>query len=112
MDQKQHIGDLAVTEDHEQHGQVTGTTYVRAGGHLVCHGQLAGGLIIEEGGAAVVHGQVCRNIVNHGDLILLGQCVGRLVGKPPKNPLQPNQVVGDDLEVPFSESSHAFSFDG
>ncbi|MCG7600077.1 hypothetical protein MHM84_09775 [Halomonas sp. McH1-25] len=43
----QHKGDLIITDQQHTSGQVTGTTYVKAGGTLVAHGQLAGGLIIE-----------------------------------------------------------------
>lgn len=97
----QHKGDLIVTDHQKTSGQVTGTTYVRAGGFLVAHGQLAGGLIIEAGGHAIVHGQVARNIVNHGTLELLGQVAGKVIGYPPTNPVKPEQIVGNDLEVPF-----------
>ncbi|RQH09593.1 hypothetical protein [Paraburkholderia dinghuensis] len=97
----QHKGDLIVDGDHETSGQVTGTTYVRSGGRLIANGQLAGGLIIEPGGIAVVHGQVARNVINHGTLTLYGQVAGKVIGHSPVNRVGPNQIVGNDLEVPF-----------
>lgn len=97
----QHQGDLVVEGEREIRGQVTGTTYVRAGGVAIVRGQLSGGLIIEEGGRAVVHGQVSRNVINHGSLELLGQVSGRVLGNQPINRLGPDQIVGNDLEVPF-----------
>lgn len=106
---EQHRGELIVEDYREQHGQVTGTAYVRAGGVLLVHGQLAGGLIVEEGGRAIVHGQCCRNIVNHGSMQVYGQVVGRIIGNPPENVLEPNQVLGNDLEVPFRGTSSSWS---
>jgi hypothetical protein len=97
----QHKGDLIVNDQRETTGQITGTTYVKAGGLLIAHGQLAGGLIIEEGGKAVVHGQVCRNILNHGTVELLGQVSGKVIGNAPVNQVKPGQIVGTDLQVPF-----------
>lgn len=97
----QHKGDLIVNDQRETTDQITGTTYVKAGGLLIAHGQLAGGLIIEEGGKAVVHGQVCRNILNHGTLELLGQVSGKVIGNAPVNQVKPGQIVGTDLQVPF-----------
>lgn len=105
----QHVGDLIVSDNQETKGPVTGTTYVRSGGSLVAHGQLAGGLIVEAGGHAVVHGQVARNVVNHGTLELHGQVVGQLMGHPPVNQLRPNQVIGNDLEVPFLGTTTSWS---
>lgn len=98
----QHIGDLIITGEQATRVQVTGTTYVRAGGKLVAHGQLAGGLIVEAGGIAVVHGQVCRDIQNSGRLEVYGQVVGRILGKPPVNEIDRDQVVGNDLPMPFA----------
>lgn len=97
----QHKGDLIVNDQQETTGQITGTTYVKAGGLLIARGQLAGGLIIEEGGKAVVHGQVSRNVVNHGTLELLGQVSGKVIGNAPVNQVKPEQIVGADLQVPF-----------
>jgi hypothetical protein len=105
----QHVGDLIVKVNQEIHGQVTGTTYVRAGAVLVAHGQLAGGLIIDEGGHAIVHGQVSRNVVNMGEITLHGQVSGRVVGTPPNNALGPEQIVGEDLEVPFRGQTVSWS---
>ncbi|MEN3793171.1 hypothetical protein [Fulvimarina sp. MAC3] len=96
----QHIGDLVVTGEFQQAGQVTGTTYVRAGGRLVAHGQLVGGLVVDKGGNAVLHGQSARNVVNHGDLLLFGQISGRLLGSPPLNTLERGQIIGRDLKLP------------
>ena len=92
---------MIVNDQRETTGQITGTTYVKAGGLLIAHGQLAGGLIIEEGGKAVVHGQVCRNILNHGTVELLGQVSGKVIGNAPVNQVKPGQIVGTDLQVPF-----------
>lgn len=97
----QHKGDLIVDGEQETTGQVTGTTYVRAGGRLIANGQLAGGLIIELGGTAIVHGQVARNVINNGTPTLHGQVAGKVIGNSPTNSVGPNQIVGDDLEVPF-----------
>lgn len=97
----QHLGDMVIEAEREISGQVTGTTYVRSGGVLVVRGQLSGGLIIDAGGTAIVHGQVSRNVINHGRLILYGQVCGRVVGTFPENAIEPDQIVGSDLEVPF-----------
>lgn len=105
----QHKGDLIVTGRHETSGQVTGTTYVKPGGFLIANDQLAGGLIIEAGGKAIVSGQVCRNIVNHGELEITGQIVGRIIGNMPTNQLKPQQLVGNDLEVPFRGTTTSWS---
>ena len=107
----QHKGDLIVTGEFEQNGQVTGTTFVRDGGNLVCHGQLSGGLIIDSGGEATINGQVSRNVVNHGELWLYGQISGRLVGNAQKNSIGPNQIVGADLEVPFRGTTHSYTIE-
>ncbi|MER0239762.1 hypothetical protein [Fulvimarina sp. MAC8] len=96
----QHIGDLVVSGEIEQSGQVTGTTYVRSGGRIVAHGQLLGGLVIEKGGAAILHGQSARNVVNHGHLLLFGQIAGQLIGSSPLNSLERGQIMGRDLELP------------
>jgi hypothetical protein len=98
----QHVGDLVVEVDQEVRGQVTGTTYVRAGATLVARGQLSGGL-------AIIHGQVSRNVINHGVLILHGQVSGTVLGNPPENTLGPDQVVGNDLEVPFRGTTISWS---
>lgn len=108
----QHKGDLIVTEHQETSGQVTGTTYVRAGGFLIARDQLAGGLIIDAGGHAVVHSQVSRNVVNHGTFELLGQVSGKIIGNPPINPVKPVQVVGTDLEVPFRGETTSWTYTG
>lgn len=108
----QHVGDLIVTETQETSGQVTGTTYVRAGGILIAHGQLSGGLIIEAGGHAIVHGQVSRNVLNHGTLELLGQVSGKVIGNQPINPVKPVQIVGSDLEVPFRGKTISWTYPG
>lgn len=108
----QHKGDLIVTDHQKTSGQVTGTTYVRAGGFLVAHGQLAGGLIIEAGGHAIVHGQVARNVVNHGTLELLGQVAGKVIGNLPINPVKPEQIIGKDLEVPFRGKTTSWTYSG
>jgi hypothetical protein len=105
----QHVGDLVVEEDQEVRGQVTGTTYVRAGATLVARGQLSGGLIVDQGGRAIIHGQVSRNVINHGVLILHGQVSGTVLGNPPSNTLGPDQVVGNDLEVPFRGTTISWS---
>jgi len=105
----QHLGDLIVDGEHETTGQVTGTTYVRSGGRLIARAQLAGGLIIDAGGVAIVHGQVARNVVNHGTLTLYGQVVGRLIGDTPVNSIGPDQILGDDLEVPFRGTTVAWN---
>ena len=109
MNQAQHKGELIVAGRREQHGQVTGTTYVRNGGMLIAHGQLAGGLIVEPGGTAIVHGQVSRNIINDGQLTIYGQVVGSILGNAPTNELKPNQVIGEDLPVPFTGTSESWS---
>lgn len=106
----QHIGDLDVTDEIEQIGQVTGTTYVRNGGYLVAHGQLSGGLIIDEGGVAVIHGQVSRDVINNGSLTIYGQIVGRIHGNPPLNALVKDQLVGNDLPVPFTGKTVSWSY--
>jgi hypothetical protein len=108
----QHIGDLNVEGEREIRGQVTGTTYVRAGGKLVSHAQHSGGLIIEQGGIAILHGQSSRNIVNQGTLELYGQVSGRVIGHQPLNALGPGQIAGVDLQVPFTGSSTSWSFTG
>lgn len=105
----QHVGDLFVEVDQEVGGQVAGTTYVRAGATLIARGQLSGGLIIDRGGRAIVHGQVSRNVINDGELVLHGQVSGRIQGNPPTNELSPDQVVGNDLEVPFRGTSISWS---
>ena len=105
----QHLGDLLVDGRRETRGQVTGTTYVRSGGRLIAHGQLAGGLIIEPGGSAIIHGQVSRNVRNEGQLELYGQVVGRILGNPPTNQLGPDQLVGNDLPVPFKGKTISWS---
>lgn len=106
----QHIGDLIVEGEREIAGQVTGTTYVRAGGKLVSHAQHSGGLIIEQGGAAILYGQSSRNVVNEGSFELYGQVSGRVIGRQPVNALDPNQIVGIDLPVPFTGSSTSWSY--
>jgi hypothetical protein len=106
----QHIGDLSVESEREIRGQVTGTTYVRAGGKLVSHAQHSGGLVIEQGGFAVLHGQSSRNVVNEGTLELYGQVSGRVIGHIPVNALGPDQIVGIDLPVPFTGSSTSWSY--
>ena len=105
----QHIGDLIVTGEMVLDGQVTGTTYVRDGGNLIVRGQLADGLIIDEGGEAYIHGQVSRNVINYGQLTLKGQVVGRIIGNQPVNTLGTNQVVGNDLEVPFRGKTTSYT---
>ena len=107
----QHKSDLIV-EDHREvqaQTQVTGCTYVKAGGELIARGQLSGGLIIETGGSATVHGQVSRNVINHGRLVLLGQVSGRVIGTAPENSMGPDQIVGIDLEVPFRGTTTSWS---
>lgn len=106
----QHIGDLSVEGDCEIRGQVTGTTYVRAGGKLVSHAQHSGGLIIEPGGVAILHGQSSRNVVNQGTFELHGQVSGRVIGNLPVNALRPHQIVGVDLPVPFTGTSISWSY--
>ena len=96
----QHIGDLVVSGEIEQSGQVTGTTYVRPGGRIIAHGQLLGGLVIEKGGAAILHGQCARNVVNRGNLLLFGQIAGKLIGSPPLNSLERGQIMDRDLKLP------------
>lgn len=108
----QHVGDLIVTDTQEITGQVTGTTYVRAGGVLIARGQLSGGLIIEADGHAIVHGQVFRNVLNHGKLELLGQVSGMVIGNPPINPVKPVQIIGTDLEVPFRGKTTSWTYTG
>lgn len=107
---RQHRGDLIVDSHRVQHGQVTGTAFVKSGAKLICHGQLAGGLIVEAGGYAVIHGQCCRDIQNDGELEVYGQVVGRILGNPPRNLLGPKQVIGDALPVPYRGSSESYSF--
>ncbi|EPL08717.1 MULTISPECIES: hypothetical protein [Pseudomonadaceae] len=51
----QHKGDLIVNDQRETTGQITGTTYVKAGGLLIAHGQLAGGLIIVGADGKLTH---------------------------------------------------------
>lgn len=97
----QHLDDLVVNGRRETRGRVTGTTLVRPGGTLIAHGQLAGDLIIEPGGSAIIRGQASRTIRNEGHLEVYGQVVGRNVGNPPINQLGPDQLVGNDLPVPF-----------
>jgi hypothetical protein len=106
----QHIGDLIVDSEREISGQVTGTTYVRAGGKLLSHAQHSGGLIIEPGGVVVLYGQSSRNILNQGTLELYGQVSGQVIGHSPTNALQPDQIVGMDLPVPFSGESTSWSY--
>ena len=106
----QHIGDLIIKTEQVVAKQVTGTTIVKSGGHLIVYGQLAGGLIIENGGYAIVHGQVSRNLINDGKLVLHGQVTGRIVGNPPINKIDADQVVGTDLEVPFRGVSRSWNF--
>lgn len=108
----QHVGDLIVTDTQETSSQVTGTTYVRAGGVLIARGQLSGGLIIEARGHAIVHGQVSRNVLNHGTLELLGQVSGKVIGNQPINPVKPVQIVGSDLEVPFRGKTTSWTYTG
>lgn len=108
----QHVGDLIVIDTQETSGQVTGTTYVRAGGYLIAHGQLSGGLVIEAGGHAIVHGQVSRNVLNNGALELLGQVSGKVIGNPPINQVKPVQIVGIDLEVPFRGKTTSWTYSG
>lgn len=105
----QHKGDLVIEDRREVHAQVTGCTYVKAGGELIAHGQLAGGLIIEAGGSATVRGQVSRNVINHGRLVLLGQVSGRVIGTQPENSLGPDQIVGIDLEVSFRSTTTSWT---
>lgn len=106
----QHIGELIVDDEREVSGQITGTTYVRAGGKLVSYAQHSGGLIIEPGGDAVVHGQVSRNVMNHGTLELHGQVSGRVIGNQPVNDIQSSQIVGTDLPVPFQGKTTSWSY--
>ncbi|WP_186419709.1 hypothetical protein [Bosea sp. CS1GBMeth4] len=105
----QHLGDLIVTSSREVNGQVTGTTYVQRGGILTCYGQLSGGLVIDEGGVAIIYGQVSRNVINNGRLRLLGQISGRLIGEQPENQVEPKQIVGTDLEVPFRGTTKSWT---
>ncbi|KMN13353.1 hypothetical protein TU86_14965 [Pseudomonas weihenstephanensis] len=104
--------DLIVTDHQQTTGQITGTTYVKSGGILIARGQLAGGLVIEAGGKAVVHGQVARNVVNHGTLELFGQVAGKVIGNQPINQVKSEQIVGNDLEVPFRGTSKSWSSNG
>lgn len=105
----QHIGEMIVEGSREVFGQVTGTTFVRAGGFLIARGQLSGGLIIDKGGHAVIHGQVSRNVINNGSLELLGQVSGRVIGNQPLNLLVKDQIVGLDLEVPLRGHTTSWS---
>lgn len=106
----QHIGDLTIDGEREVSGQITGTTYVRAGGKLLSHAQHSGGLIIDSGGVVILHGQSSRNILNQGVLELYGQVSGRVIGHLPVNYLGPNQIVGVDLPVPFTGTSTSWSY--
>ena len=107
----QHKGDLIVTGDLEQNGQVTGTTYVRSGGYLVSNDQLSGGLIVDDGGRTIINGQVSRNVVNNGKIWLYGQISGQCIGNQPENAVGLKQIVGIDSQVPFEGKTYSFSIE-
>jgi hypothetical protein len=95
----QNLGDILVTAFEELEGQIVGKVRVANGGSLVQRGQIIGGLVIDDGGQAEVHGQICRDVINHGSLNLIGQVVGTLHGNKPVNPTRSDQIVGMPLPI-------------
>ncbi|WP_150526407.1 hypothetical protein [Roseibium sediminis] len=70
----QHVGDIEVLSERILDDQLTGSAFVRAGGHLIVNGQICRDLVVDEGGTAVVNGQVCGDLRNNGTVKINGRC--------------------------------------
>jgi hypothetical protein len=76
------------------YGQLIGDSTVPHGVLLVLRGQIVGSLTVETGGRAEIAGQVTGDLINGGEVTIMGMVGGRFVDAGGTANIAPDAVIG------------------